>query len=72
VLEVVRKAAEEIFMPFTVGGGVKSLEDIRLLLGNGADKVSINTEQQSQTKLGGNNGKSKLWEFCNSQPLGQF
>lgn len=29
-------------------------------------------EQQPQTKLGGNNGKSKLWEFCNSRPLGQF
>jgi hypothetical protein len=37
-----------------------------------ADYFRRKTEQQSQTKLGGNNGKSKLWEFCNSQPLGQF
>jgi imidazole glycerol-phosphate synthase subunit HisF len=42
-VEIIRKAAEEIFMPFTVGGGVRSIEDIRLLLSNGADKVSINT-----------------------------
>ncbi|MFC1821082.1 imidazole glycerol phosphate synthase subunit HisF [Thermodesulfobacteriota bacterium] len=41
--EVVRTAAEEIFMPFTVGGGVKSTADFRRLLANGADKVSINT-----------------------------
>lgn len=40
---VVRKAAEEIFMPFTVGGGVRSVADFRTLLSNGADKVSINT-----------------------------
>ena len=39
----IRTAAEEIFMPFTVGGGVRTLEDFRLLLQNGADKVSINT-----------------------------
>ena len=43
MVEVVRKAAEEISMPFTVGGGVRSLADFRMLLSNGADKVSINT-----------------------------
>ena len=43
VVEVVRRAAEQIFMPFTVGGGVRSIEDFRNLLVNGADKVSINT-----------------------------
>jgi cyclase len=42
-IDTVRKAAEEIFMPFTVGGGVSSLDDFRTLLSNGADKVSINT-----------------------------
>ncbi len=41
--DVIRKAAEEIFMPFTVGGGVRCIEDFRKLLSNGADKVSINT-----------------------------
>jgi cyclase len=42
-IEVVKRAAEQIFMPFTVGGGVKSLEDFRILLAHGADKVSVNT-----------------------------
>jgi cyclase len=43
LLEVVRKTAEEIFIPLTVGGGVRRLEDIRNLLKAGADKVSVNT-----------------------------
>jgi len=43
MLEVVKRTAEQVFMPITVGGGIKSLEDIRLLLKAGADKVSINT-----------------------------
>jgi cyclase len=42
-LDVVRRTAEEVFMPLTVGGGIRSLEDIRELLRAGADKVSINT-----------------------------
>jgi cyclase len=41
--DVVRRASEEIFMPITVGGGVRTVDDFRLLLANGADKVSINT-----------------------------
>jgi imidazole glycerol-phosphate synthase subunit HisF len=41
--EVIRRAAEEIFMPMTIGGGVRSLDDFRLLLTSGADKVSICT-----------------------------
>lgn len=43
VVDVVRKAAQEIFMPITVGGGVNSVSDFRQLLSNGADKVSVNT-----------------------------
>ena len=43
ILDVVRRTAEVCFMPLTVGGGVRSLEDIRALLLAGADKVSINT-----------------------------
>jgi cyclase len=39
--DLVREVAEEINIPFTVGGGVKSIEDIKMLLSNGADKVSI-------------------------------
>src|ERR1700693_2968883 len=43
ILDVVRRTAEACFMPLTVGGGVRTIEDIRLLLASGADKVSINT-----------------------------
>ncbi|MBA2113156.1 imidazole glycerol phosphate synthase subunit HisF [Bremerella alba] len=43
ILEVVRRTAEEVFMPLTVGGGIRTLEDIRSLLNAGADKVSINS-----------------------------
>ncbi|MBS7658519.1 MAG: imidazole glycerol phosphate synthase subunit HisF [Candidatus Bathyarchaeia archaeon] len=43
LLDVVKRTAEQVFIPFTVGGGIKSLKDIRLILSSGADKVSINT-----------------------------
>jgi imidazole glycerol-phosphate synthase subunit HisF len=43
LLDVVRRTAEACFMPLTVGGGVRAIEDIRNLLASGADKVSINT-----------------------------
>ncbi len=43
IINVVRRTAERAFMPVTVGGGVRTVEDIRRLLNAGADKVSINT-----------------------------
>jgi cyclase len=43
MLDVVRRTAEVVFMPLTVGGGIRTLEDIRALLSAGADKVSINS-----------------------------
>lgn len=43
MLEVVRRTAEQVFMPLTVGGGIRNLDDIRSLLQAGCDKVSINT-----------------------------
>ncbi|MFY9271374.1 MAG: imidazole glycerol phosphate synthase subunit HisF [Candidatus Manganitrophaceae bacterium] len=43
LLEIVRRTAEEVSMPLTVGGGVRTIEDVRRLLAAGADKVSINT-----------------------------
>jgi imidazole glycerol-phosphate synthase subunit HisF len=43
ILDVVRKTAEAVFMPLTVGGGVRAMDDIRNLLNAGADKVSINS-----------------------------
>jgi len=48
ILEVVRHTAEACFMPVTVGGGVRTIEDIRALLRAGADKVSINTAAVSR------------------------
>ena len=43
MLDVVSRTSEEVFMPLCVGGGIRTLEDIRRLLEAGADKVSINT-----------------------------
>ncbi len=43
ILHVVEKTAEEVFIPLTVGGGIKGIEDIKQLLSSGADKISINT-----------------------------
>ena len=43
ILDVVKKTAEQVFMPLTVGGGIRGIDDIRRLLTAGADKVSINT-----------------------------
>ena len=43
MIDVVRRTAEQVFMPLTVGGGIRTVEDIRNLLNAGADKVSINT-----------------------------
>jgi cyclase len=43
IIDVVRRTAEQVFMPLTVGGGIRTLEDIRALLNAGCDKVSINS-----------------------------
>ncbi|MCA9271026.1 MAG: imidazole glycerol phosphate synthase subunit HisF [Planctomycetales bacterium] len=43
MLDVVRRTAEQVFMPLTVGGGIRTLDDIRALLNAGSDKVSINS-----------------------------
>jgi cyclase len=51
MLEVVRRVAEEIFMPFTVGGGIRTLEDATRLIQAGAEKVSINSAAVRQPEL---------------------
>jgi len=51
MLDVVRQTAEECFMPLTVGGGVRSTEDIRTLLAAGADKVAMNTAAVDEPEL---------------------
>ncbi len=42
-VQMVRRVADQVFIPFTVGGGIRTLEDVRAMLESGADKVSINT-----------------------------
>ena len=42
-LDMVRRVAETVFIPFTVGGGIRTVEDFKLILREGADKVSVNT-----------------------------
>ncbi|MCP4133473.1 MAG: imidazole glycerol phosphate synthase subunit HisF [bacterium] len=43
ILEMVKNVAETVHIPFTVGGGIRTVDDVRMILENGADKVSINT-----------------------------
>ncbi len=51
ILEVVRETAETVFMPLTVGGGVRSVEDYRMLLNAGADKCATNTAAVKNPQL---------------------
>ncbi len=51
MIDVVRRTAEEVFIPLTVGGGVRSLDDARRLLRAGADKVSVNTAALADPSL---------------------
>ena len=50
-IEVVKKTAEEVFIPLTVGGGIRSVDDVDRLLRAGADKVSINTAALNRPEL---------------------
>lgn len=43
VVDMVRRVADQVFIPFTVGGGIRTVEDFRLLLREGADKISVNS-----------------------------
>ena len=43
IIELARHTAEEVFIPFTIGGGIRSVDDARALLRAGADKVSVNS-----------------------------
>ncbi|MEQ8201449.1 MAG: imidazole glycerol phosphate synthase subunit HisF [Syntrophomonadaceae bacterium] len=51
MLEVVRRTAREVFIPFTVGGGIRTIKDIRDTLNAGADKVSVNTAAIQNSRL---------------------
>lgn len=51
LIDVVKRTADRVFIPFTVGGGIKSLDDIRQVLSAGADKVGINTSAVENPEL---------------------
>ncbi|HEV2129698.1 MAG TPA: HisA/HisF-related TIM barrel protein, partial [Longimicrobiaceae bacterium] len=50
-LEMIRRTADSVFIPFTVGGGVRSVEDFLAILGAGADKVGVNTAALRDAEL---------------------
>ena len=51
VVDMVRKVAENVFIPFTVGGGIRTVDDFRALLREGADKISINSSAINTPEL---------------------
>lgn len=51
MVDVVRRTAEQVFIPFTIGGGLRTIEDIRRILRAGADKVSLNTSAVQNPRL---------------------
>jgi imidazoleglycerol phosphate synthase, cyclase subunit len=51
MVDVVRRTAEQVFIPFTIGGGLRTIEDIRKMLRAGADKVSLNTSAVQNPRL---------------------
>ncbi|MDE3057199.1 MAG: imidazole glycerol phosphate synthase subunit HisF [Bacteroidota bacterium] len=51
MLDVVRRTAEEVFIPFTIGGGIRTADDMREILRSGADKISVNTAAVKNPQL---------------------
>ncbi len=51
MLDMVKRTSEEVFIPFTVGGGIRTVEDIRIMLSAGADKISLNTAAVKNPQL---------------------
>jgi cyclase len=63
IFHIVEKVAEQVFIPLTVGGGVRAVEDVRRLLNAGADKVSMNTSAVTNPQLV-NDASSKVGSQC--------
>lgn len=63
ILEVIQRAADQLFLPLTVGGGIRTLEDMSQILKSGADKVSINTSAVKDPSLI-NRGAEKFGTQC--------
>src|SRR5438034_4372630 len=63
LLDLVGRVAERLFIPFTVGGGVRSVEDARAVLRAGADKVGVNTDRKS-TRLNSSHTVISYAVFC--------
>ena len=60
ILHIIEEVAAQVFIPLTVGGGVRKVEDVRRLLNAGADKVSINTSAVQNPELVAG-GRGSLW-----------
>ena len=63
MVHVVEKTAEQVFIPLTVGGGIRTVEDMRIMLSSGADKVSVNTAAINDPRLIGK-GADKFGSQC--------
>ena len=63
VVDMVRRVAEQVFIPFTVGGGIRTVEDFKALLREGADKISVNSAAISNPQLIAD-GAEKLGSQC--------
>ena len=63
VVDMVRRVAENVFIPFTVGGGIRTVDDFKMLLREGADKISINSSAINTPELIGN-GADKFGSQC--------
>lgn len=63
IIDVVSRTADQVFIPLTVGGGVRSVDDMRRLLGAGADKVGVNTAAVTNPNLI-NNGAEQFGSQC--------
>ena len=63
VVDMVRKVAANVFIPFTVGGGIRTVDDFKMLLREGADKISINSSAINNPQLIGDAAQKFAWSL---------